>query len=96
MLSKEAAKALRTWVRVPTWHKPNDFDYERFYEFIHALSVSHEGMINEAEVHQEILRAVKKAHPKKNHAPDEEYIRERMRVGVRIIDYLRYIRSRGA
>ena len=84
-LHPESSKALDRWLVSGNWHKSNDPDMNKFYEFINQYQKEYGYYIEELELQREI---VSRANAEENDAL-LSIIRERVNLAVTILDFLK-------
>ncbi|MBW1795903.1 MAG: hypothetical protein JRJ38_16020 [Deltaproteobacteria bacterium] len=85
-LKPSTEQALYKWLGPDTWHTSNDFDMNRFYDFVDQYQKDYGFTIDEAALREVIERKVKAG--VNEHI--REIIREHISLAYRILDFLKH------
>ena len=85
-LKLSTEEALYKWLGSDTWHTSNDFDMNRFYDFVDQYQKDHGFTIDEASLREVIERKVKAG----VNEQIRKIIHEHISLAYRILDFLKH------
>lgn len=94
MWNEQTLKALHDWLGVRTWHTSNSLDQDRFFAFVYAAWLQHQGLWDEAQARVELLNESHRLDPDVNELHRELVIDDRCREAAAILQFLEYAKDR--
>lgn len=93
MWDEKTLKALHDWLAISTWHTTNSLDQDRFFAFVHAAWLQHQGLWDEAQARVELLSESHRLDPDVDELHRELVIDARCREAAAILQFLEYAKE---
>jgi hypothetical protein len=88
-LKNETSRALSAWLAPGTWHTTHPLDTERFNKFVSAYEKEHGVQLDEAGLHEEIMRRYEEKEGREMSEGLQSTLRKKISLMFEILDFLR-------